>query len=162
MKDEASHQPVLFEAIRSTTGNILELGAGYSSTEQIHKMAGDRLIVTVDDHMEWLDNFKHLETDKHRFVLLSDDLFKRIGYQWSVVLVDLFTWEQRMWAIDKIKDKADYVVIHDAEGKNLGRFFKYSREYALAAYPQYPCVLLGSNKYPVDSFNIEGMYVVKQ
>ena len=50
MKDESTHQPILFEAIRQTTGAILELGAGYSSTEQIHLLAEGRKILTVDDN----------------------------------------------------------------------------------------------------------------
>lgn len=162
MNPIASHQPVLFEAIKKTSGSILELGAGDYSTEIIHKMAGDRMIFTIDDHIEWIDNFRHLESDTHSFQHLSNDLFTFIGLDWSVVLVDLYTWEQRMWAIEKLKDTADFVVIHDAEGKNLGRFFKYFREYAVSDYPQHPYTLLGSNKYPVDDFQVEGTYIVKQ
>ena len=81
MKDEATHQPILFEAVRQTKGAILELGAGYSLTEQIHLLAEGRKILTVDDNQVWLDHFRHLESDTHQFALFSDKLFEEIRYR---------------------------------------------------------------------------------
>ena len=155
MKDEATHQPILFEAIRQTKGAILELGAGYSSTEQIHELAGNRKILTVDDSQVWLDNFKHLANDRHEFALFSEDLFEKYGRDWSVVLIDLSTWEQRMWAIEKLRYFAEYLIIHDAENKNLNRLFVYHREYTVNDFPQ-PRTLLASNIRPLTAFNVEG------
>ena len=101
MKDEATHQPILFEAVRQTKGAILELGAGYSSTEQIHLLAEGRKILTVDDNQVWLDHFRHLESDTHQFALFSDKLFEEYGRDWPVVLVDLSTWYYRNWETDR-------------------------------------------------------------
>lgn len=155
MKDEATHQPILFEAILQTTGPILEMGAGRSSTEQIHKLAKGRKILTVDDNQEWLDNFKHLESDTHQFALFTDKLFEEYGRDWSVVLIDLSTWDQRMWTIEKLRYFAEYLVIHDAQGKGLERLFVYHREYRVNDFPQ-PTTMLASNIRVLTSFHIEG------
>jgi hypothetical protein len=159
MTDEATHQPILFELIRQTKGAILELGAGYSSTEQIHAMSPGRKILTVDDHQEWLDNFKHLETDNHKFALLTDNLFALHWILWDVVLVDLSTWDQRLWAIEQLRFYAGYMIIHDAQDKDLKRYFKYAREYRVDDFPM-PTTLLGSNKYDLKSINIEGAILI--
>ena len=155
MKDESTHQPILFEAIRQTTGAILELGAGYSSTEQIHLLAEGRKILTVDDNQVWLDHFRHLESDTHQFALLSDKLFEEYGRDWAVVFVDLSTWDQRMWAIEKLRYFAEYLVIHDAQDKNLDRLFVYHREYRTNDFPM-PTTLLGSNIRTLTGINVEG------
>jgi len=158
MTDEATHQPILFEVIRQTKGPILELGAGHSSTEQIHALAPERQILTVDDNQEWLDNFKHLTTSKHRFALYSKDLFKIHGKRWRVVLVDLSTWDQRLWAIEELRFDADYIIIHDAQDKNLGRYFEYFREYRVSDL--FPTTLLGSNTYDLENINVEGAIIL--
>jgi hypothetical protein len=159
MRDDATHQPILLELIRHTHGPILELGAGLSSTEQIHNLAPDRKILTVDDNQEWLDNYKHLETSKHRFALFSEDLFKIHGFSWAVVLVDLSTWDQRLWAILQLRFYVDYMIIHDAQGRDLGKMFEFWREYRVTDFPM-PTTLLGSNLYELDAIYVEGATIV--
>ncbi len=159
MRDDATHQPVLFELIKRTNGSILELGAGESSTEQIHTLARDRNILTVDDNQQWLDNYTHLKTDRHEFSLFNEKLFEIYGHEWSVVLVDLSTWDQRMWAIYKLRYYVDYMIIHDAQGKNLGRLFKFWREYRVTDLPM-PTTLLGSNIYSLEDIHIEGATII--
>jgi len=125
MKDEATHQPILYEVIQQTTGPI------------------------------------HLETPHHRFTLLSEELFKIHGHNWKVVLVDLSTWDQRMWAIEQLRYRADYIIIHDAQDKNLGRFFDYFREYRVSDFP-FPTTLLGSNTYDLENINVEGATIINR
>ena len=160
MKDEATHQPILFEVIKKTTGPILELGAGHSSTEQIHALAPKRHILTVDDHQEWLDNFKHLANKYHKFELFNEWLFAIHGLDWDVVLIDLSTWEQRLWAIEKLRFHAKYLVIHDAQKRKLGRYFNYSREYRVPEY-EFPTTLLGSNQCDLKKIIVEGAIIIK-
>jgi hypothetical protein len=159
MRDDATHQPILFELIRWTHGAILELGAGESSTEQIHQLAPDRKILTVDDNQQWLDNYKHLENSKHRFALFSEDLFDIHGLNWSVVLIDLSTWDQRMFAINKLRFFANFIIVHDAQEKDLGKLFEFWREYRVTDLPM-PTTLLGSNLYNLEDIYVEGAKIV--
>jgi hypothetical protein len=159
MTDDATHQPVLFELIRWTRGAIIELGAGVSSTEQIHRLAPDRKILTVDDNQTWLNNYKHLKTDRHEFALFSENLFEVYGREWAIALIDLTTWDQRMWAIEKLRYFVDYIIIHDVQGKGLGKLFEFWREYRVNDFPM-PTTLLASNIYPLEDIYIEGATIV--
>lgn len=159
MRDDATHQPILFELIHKTKGAILELGAGESSTNQIHELAGDRKILTVDDNQQWLDNYKHLKNDQHEFALFSEDLFEVYGRDWSVVLVDLSTWDQRMFAIEKLRYFADFLIIHDAQDRKLGRLFEFWREYRVTDFPM-PTTLLASNIYSLQDIHVEGATII--
>ena len=159
MKDEATHQPILIEAIRQTKGAIIELGLGYSSTVLIHTIAGDRLVCSIDDNIEWVDKFRYLETDTHQFGVFSENIFEEIGKQFSVALIDLSTWDQRMFAIEKLRHFVDYVIIHDAQDRGLGRFFKYWREYRTNDFPM-PTTMLASNKLSLDDIHVEGATII--
>ena len=159
MNEISTHQPVLFEMIRWTKGAILELGAGEYSTQQIHELAPGRKILTVDDNQQWLDNYKNLENSKHRFTLFSEDLFDIHGLNWSLALVDLQTWDQRMFAINKLRFYVDYMIIHDAENRGLGQLFEFWREYRVTDFPL-PTTLLGSNIYPLEDIHVEGATII--
>ena len=145
----ATHQPVLFEVIKRTSGPILELGAGEHSTRQIHELAQGRKITTVDDDLEWLEKYLDLKSDSHNFILLSDF---RSSEKWDVVFIDLHTWEQRLPAIYDYID-SDYVVIHDADymfaanilsEAELKKLYKFTFEYFGAGTPT---TLVCSNKF---------------
>ena len=131
MIPEATHQPMLKEFISKTTKPILELGAGDSSTRQIHEWCQNR-ILTVDDSAYWLNKHIDLQDERHAFRMLDD-------YQdedWGLVFVDLINWDLRKEAILKYKD-ADYVVIHDSEwmfahvinADEFSKLYKYWKEF---------------------------------
>lgn len=159
MNPIATHQPILIAAISETTGAILELGLGYSSTVLIHTIAGDRLICSIDDNSEWVEKFRYLESDTHQFGVFSEDVFEKIGKHFSVALINLSTWDQRMFSIEKLRYFVDYIVIHDAQDRGLSRLFKYWREYRTNDYPM-PTTLLASNKLSLDDIRVEGATIV--
>ena len=159
MTDYGTHQPILIAAIRETSGAILELGLGDTSTELIHTLAEDRLVCSIDDNIAWIDKYRYLESDTHQFGVFSEDIFEEIGKQFSVALIDLSTWEQRMFAIEKLRYFVDYIVIHDAQDRGLGRLFKYWREYRTNDFPM-PTTMLASNKLCLDDIHVEGATII--
>jgi len=160
MIPEASHQPILFEVIKNTKGSILELGAGESSTRQIHKLAKGREILTIDDNQEWAFMYSGLK-ENHRFIYLKPselyNYFKDDKNNWSVVLVDLSTSDERMIAIQNYSITSDYVIVHDSQSLNVAQFFKYWRQFSIKDHSDYPQTLLGSNYNDVSRFNIKGV-----
>lgn len=154
MTPDATHQPLLFEMIKRTDKPILELGAGESSTRQIHELAKDRLIVTLDDSIEWLKQYKDLASNHHYFWLVNKEVVEGVLWyeydetNYGVVLVDLSTWELRNKAIKHYKKTSDYIIVHDSENPLFINEFKYSKEFIIV--PGMPHVTLGSDFYTID------------
>ena len=147
-----THQKVLEEFIRKTDKPILELGAGDSSTRQIHEWTSNS-ILTVDDNEVWLNKFIDLKCDRHGFELLNDsviDICSRID--WGLVFVDLSTQELRKKAILKFK-YADYLVIHDGNymfrdsftREEFSELFSYWKEFD----ELFPTTVVASNKFEI-------------
>ena len=160
MNPVATHQPVLFEAVRQTTGPILELGAGDSSTPQIHEMT-DRYILTIDDQPEWIAKYRHLLSERHNFMYLPTDqsalYYKTMRNDWGLVFIDSSTWAMRLAAILAFKD-APVVIIHDGNygreyGVVFGKYFKYWAEYQRVGI-DIPTTIIASNSRDVREIKI--------
>ena len=117
-----THQPMLAELARITTGPILELGCGFGSTPLLHKICEQtpqRKLVTVEQETQWLMKFSHLERPWHilRAVTAWDDSFfdDYAAPAWAIVFVDQGLWENRVDAVTFFKDKSDFLVLHDSD-----------------------------------------------
>jgi hypothetical protein len=168
MNPIATHQPVLFEAVRQTKGAILELGAGDSSTPQIHEMT-DRHILTIDDQPEWIVKYKHLLSERHNFMYLPTDqsalYYTVMQKDWGLVFIDSSTWAMRLSAIIAFKD-VPMVVIHDGNygrecGVVFGKYFKYWAEYQQVGI-DIPTTIIASNKVDVRKIKINDAIKVAQ
>lgn len=181
----ATHQLVLYEIISRTNKPILELGAGDHSTPQIHKLARDRKIVTIEDNHEWFNRYKSLHTMYHTLLLMNvnqmKDFFDNDNIDWGLVFIDSTDWNMRILAINKYKDIADYIIIHDsgyaADNNIFGRTllsmnvtnpgrrdfsdtFKYWVEYMPKKWRiSDPPTLLASNKIDVRDVPIKSMMI---
>jgi hypothetical protein len=175
-----SHQQILLEAIkRSGNKPILELGAGDYSTRQIHEWGKGRSILTIETNQKWAERYKDLRSEEHLIEVLrwyeQNLFFKTDTTQWGVVFIDSITWEDRLPAIKKYKDTADYLVIHDTgysaqvgvfgkviDGRrDFSEWFKYWVEYLpLPNIPEDPPTVLGSNLIPIKPKQIEKTVIV--
>lgn len=134
-----THQHILKELVAKTSGPIIEFGCGDSSTDLLHEMCKDdqRVVVTIDDDLSWLDKFrlKYLgdgyEIDNsgwHKFFFVpgkKDDInpdhwikfFEASEYicsqKYSICFVDQSPWLARYETIKRLKDQSQYVVLHD-------------------------------------------------
>lgn len=146
-----THQKVLKEFVQKTDKPILELGAGDSSTRQIHEWTSN-FILTVDDNEAWLKKYEDLKCDRHDFRMLDIYEFIYSGTEWGLVFVDLSTQELRKEAVIKYKD-ADYLVIHDGNymfrdsftREEFSQIFKYWKEYD----ELFPTTVVASNKFEI-------------
>ena len=168
MNPIATHQPVLFEAVRQTTGPILELGAGDSSTRQLHDMT-DRYILTIDDQMPWIEPYRDLVSERHNIMFLpttqSALYYRMMRQDWGLVFIDSSTWDMRLAAIIAFKD-VPMVVIHDGNygrenGVVFGKYFKYWAEYQRVGI-DIPTTIIASNTVDVREIKITGTVKIAQ
>ena len=174
MDNYATHQLVLLEILKRTNKPVLELGAGHFSTPQVHTHKSK--VLTIDDSQKWIDMFSSLKSQTHVFCCLNSvelqKFYDNDTEQWGLVFVDNSTWEQRMGAINKYKDTADYMIIHDTNysagegifGKVIGskRDFSSHFKYWTEFLPENrtgdsPATLLASNKFNLKDIVIKGM-----
>ena len=155
-KTYSTHLPYLLEAVRRTTGPVLELGAGAGWTPALHEeCVGKRLLITVDSDFDWLaraaeaTHARRVDIDVGSFMLVGDTAHhfeccvdpaatKWIDiYLWAVVFVDHSPGETRGKAINRARDRAEYVVVHDTEDLGYGieellSTFKYRKDFRRA------------------------------
>ena len=134
-----SHVAILGGAVLRTTGPVLEIGSGHSSTPFLHEIcaAQGRHLVTLELDAAWIENFVDLRTPGHEVILATTDVAKSplLREDWGVVFIDHSPGETRGAVITAARDHAEYVVAHDTEEiANYGmepslNAFKYRRDF---------------------------------
>lgn len=112
--------PVLMEAMKRTTGDVLELGPGVFSTPVLHWLCHEqkRNLLTIETDPKW-SRFcnKYYRTQYHKHLQVDDwDQAKdAILKEWDVVLVDHSPSERRVKEIALLANLAKYIVVHDSD-----------------------------------------------
>lgn len=127
----ATHQPVLMEVFRRTSGPVLELGCGHFSTTLLHQLCepSRRPLMTVESDASWLQPFhKKYHRDWHTFVHAVDweaalNHPMILDTPWSVVFVDQNPIEARAMSVNLLKNKAEFLVLHDSEYYAKNKYF---------------------------------------
>lgn len=129
-----THQPVLVELIKNTTGNIIEFGCGNSSTVLIKDLikGTNRKLISLESNLEWFNKFKHLEDDNHKFYFIdaSNNDTDETGQKWidfinqnetintmefEVCFIDQSPWTARTHSLRYYIDKCKYLIVHDVD-----------------------------------------------
>lgn len=133
-----THQPVLYEVASRTSGPIIEFGCGYGSTELLHEVCKQdgRLLISLDDNLEWLNKFKEKyksDSEWHKFIFVqgkpspaSDSPQHWIDFMnnfdplltscdFDICFIDQHPWEARVETIKYMKDKARFIIVHDCD-----------------------------------------------
>ena len=131
-----SHIPVLIRAMEITSGPVLELGLGISSTPLLHALCShrDRMLVSYEDEKQYVDKFKRYPDKFHKIVLVNnwDDIDVN-EYKWSVVLVDHKPEWRRIVEIERLANNAEFLVVHDTE-LEVNDEYRYDKIYHLFKY----------------------------
>ena len=108
--DWDSHRPLLWLAVNLAQVNkVWEFGCGYGSTKLLHNYCIEQGISfgSVDTNKDWAKKF---ECTNH---VHSYDLIGKIGE--AILFVDCAPGEIRKLIIDKYKDDAKVIIVHDSE-----------------------------------------------
>ena len=119
-----SHFAVLAAALAKTTGPVLELGMGWGSTPMLHAIcqAQNRWLMSVETNPEWVERFRDLAMSGHD-MLLECGSWRDIPLwdpptepkKFAVAFIDFAPGEARKDLAMKLKGKAKFIILHDAE-----------------------------------------------
>ena len=136
-----SYLPMLWKALESTKGDVIELGVGEGSTQKLHDYANSykRSLFSYESSIEWYDRYKHLQNStvyhsttfvgnnwtilhEHQAHLrmLSENT-RKIG----VLFSDEAPGEIRKYNISMFCNIAQVIVAHDSE-KESDHGYKFS------------------------------------
>jgi len=111
-----NHRPLLWWALKQTKDldlPILEMGCGEGSTPYLTEYCkkNNKNLINYDYSKEW--------ADKYNAIHVTDwDSINHENY--SVILIDHSPGERRHIDIEKLKDKCEYMIIHDSEPAAYG------------------------------------------
>lgn len=132
-----NHLYLMWQALYNVSGMVVEFGVGHGSTKQLHDYCeGRRELRSYENNKDWLDKFKHFESEGHKLFLVTDwDDVKLDSI--GVLLIDHAPGERRKFDIAKYANAAQIIVCHDTEPaadhgyqmRNELKKFKYAVEY---------------------------------
>jgi hypothetical protein len=136
----ATHQPVLEKILSLIDKPILELGCGEGSTELIHHYGKEKnlSILTVESEKNWMDKYIHMQNETHKFMWMENlnewgNYFKEDSGEWGLVFIDQGEWVSRKNCLDTLKNKTDYLILHDScyypKNKIFGKILNENSEY---------------------------------
>lgn len=137
--NDLSYYPVLFKALESTSGDVVEMGTGHGSTSLLHDycMRKQRRLYSYDEKEEWGSKFYNLRNNWHSVQVVSnwDVVFNRNEHA-SVIFIDHAPGERRKVDLEKFKNTKGIIIIHDSEPTGAGDYqvrplfslFKYKVE----------------------------------
>lgn len=141
--NDLSYYPLLYKALESTNGDIIEMGCGHGSTPLLHDYATEakRHLLSFETEKEWLVKFEETANEYHKFYHVCRecwDVCSKMNPSPSVVFIDHAPGERRKYDLVLFKDKAQIIVIHDSEPTGAGDYqvrqhfpeFKYVVEVA--------------------------------
>jgi len=135
-----THEPVLAAAVAiARPGPVLEVGAGLCSTPVLHALcaAMGRDLLSIDSDANWIGKLDSLRSESHRLVHVAswdeaptytDDR------EWAVILIDHAPDWRRVIEIDRLANRAEFIVAHDSHDPcynyepSFARF-KYRQDY---------------------------------
>lgn len=162
-----SHLPLLMTVMGLSTGRVLEMGMGYSSSLYLHWECArtGRKLVSYENDAEWFERFgvefsKHGYYFHHVYPVKTWDEAGLERHHWGVAFLDHNPAARRKEDIKRLaaKGNADFIVIHDTEAR-VEKHFHYSEIYPLFKYV-YQCQTFApytsvlSNVYDVTTLKV--------
>jgi hypothetical protein len=132
----ASHVIPLVYAFDHSEGAVLEIGTGYYSTTLLKWLCQsfNRTLLSVDNSPHWIERAKRTRVELQEIELVEDwTKFDATYRHWGLVFIDHGPKEQRHIDILKLKDHADFIVIHDSE-PDVEDLYQYEKVYPYFKY----------------------------
>jgi hypothetical protein len=118
----ATHLPCLIKAVEKTNGDILELGTGVFSTPYLRYVAmlTGRKLVSYENFKPWYDfMLKYWKpNDNHEINFIDEYKNASIDKFWDIVLIDQTPDSSRTEEAIRLKDKANFIILHDSNPSN--------------------------------------------
>lgn len=115
-----THIPMLLFCAKYAQTRIVELGMGFYSTYLLNMGARyGNTVLSFENNPEWYNKFKHLEIPFFHTMKLVDNYDKALNddSEWNMVFVDNAPAERRIVDIQRFKERANLILVHDTEDK---------------------------------------------
>lgn len=127
-----THIVPLVRCFELSTGDVLEIGTGLYSTpllDWLCEMYG-RKLVSLDTDKKWSSlNIEKYQKPSHDVIFAPDmDKINITDRHWGLVLIDHSPSPRRRIDISRLKNHADYIIIHDSQPSKDWKF-RYSKIY---------------------------------
>jgi hypothetical protein len=111
-----SHRPLLWAALESTKGLVIEMGIGYGSTPFLSEycLGMNRKLVSFENNKEWFEKFDGFFDHEINFVTEWDVVFMMFPNP-DVLFIDHAPGERRKIDISRFANHAKIIVAHDTE-----------------------------------------------
>lgn len=125
-KEYTTHIPTLIKVVQASEGPILEIGSGLFSTPLLHWLCHEkgRKLITYENNQDYFKFAKRFQSRNHRIRFIKDWEEIDTEAHWGVALIDHEPAAQRRVDILRLKDSADYIIIHDTERESHYGFDK--------------------------------------
>ena len=131
-KNYTTHMATLVNVLQMSKGDVIECGGGIFSTPLLHWLCKDmdRNLITYEQDPTYYAFERYFQSRQHRirFVENWDDI--KIPKHCGMVFIDHHPSERRMMELERFKDSADYIVVHDTERESR----TYNREEVFAMF----------------------------
>jgi len=132
-----THLPIIASVMSHTSGSVLELGCGFGSTPLLHQMclSQKRELVSCDNSARWIKDISRYGTNGHALLAVEDwDKCEVFDREWDVALIDHKPIHHRAKALQRLANKAQYIICHDTDTSLYGyeptfSKFKYRHDY---------------------------------
>ncbi len=132
----ATHVPLLVRAFDLSEGDVLEIGTGYFSSTVLDWLCAitGRKLVSYETDQKWFEKAKRHQSDYHDIIFVENwDDVPLDKKRWGLAFIDHHPHKRRAVEIERLKDVADYIVIHDTEPRSEA-IYDYPRIYKLFKY----------------------------
>lgn len=135
-KGWSTHMPVLISLFGKTTGPIMEVGSGVYSTPLLHWLCSlsGRALVTYEKDANFIRLANEYRDTFHEVHLVNDYADIPQTGRFGFIFID-HCGHDRGNTVVRLKDNADYVVIHDSNVVRKNAYqvafphFKYRKDY---------------------------------
>lgn len=143
----ATHVPLLVRVFDLSEGDVLEVGTGWFSTLILHWLAHTyrRNVYSYESKDHWYNKALRHQSEYHHIIKVGswDELpagKSPSGKNWGLVFIDHSPEARRHVEIERFKDLADYIVVHDTQPeddakyqyRDSWKFFKHKKDWKRA------------------------------
>jgi hypothetical protein len=123
-REYSSHLPVLMEAVRRTSGPIVELGTGLHSTPVLHWMCSltERPLVSYETSEYYVEKLEGFRESWHDVRHVHDWDEVELERPWGLAFVDHKPGTRRKEDIRRLANWAQVIVVHDTCGKTDSKY----------------------------------------
>lgn len=153
----ATHQPILYELVKKTSGPIIEFGCGDGSTDLLHALCKEtkRTLITLEDDLTWFNKYKnkylgdghtadnsgwhkfyfvpgkssadHGGSPDHWIRFFNENAWLKDG-SFDICFIDQSPWLARYETLKFMKNKAIYLMLHDCDYFPNNGIFQFHEE----------------------------------